>query len=167
MGIYPAGAAAGYCFLLVSSSFCFFILPAQPQDTVFYSFPLLLLYPAGAAAGSCFLLVSSFFLSLPCRFRRQGIVFFVFLSSSGNTSTANNFNISWLIFTKLGHNNPYLRGIMSHDQQGVKGHVGVKGHFSLKMLLLLQILSHGHVTYTYEASTCPVLYLCFFSRSEV
>ena len=53
---------------------------------------------------------------------------------------------------------------MSHDQQGVKGQVGVKGHFSLKMLLLLQILSHGHVTYTYEASICPVLY---FSRSEV
>ena len=77
------------------------------------------------------------------------VVFFVFLSSSGNTSTANNFNISWLISTKLGHNNPYLRGIMSHDQQGVKGHVGVKGHFSLKMRLLLQILSHGHVTYTY------------------
>ena len=63
---------------------------------------------------------------LPCRFRRQGIVFFVFLSSSGNTSTANNFNISWLISTKLGHNNPYLRGIVSHDQQGVKGHVGVR-----------------------------------------
>ena len=40
---------------------------------------------------------------LPCRFRRQGIVFFVFLSS-GNTSTANNFNISWLISTKLGYN---------------------------------------------------------------
>ena len=67
--------------------------------------------------------------SLPCRFRRQGIVFFVFLSSSasGNTSTANNFNISWLISTKLGHNNPYLRGIMSLDQQGVKGHVGSVG----------------------------------------
>ena len=48
-------------------------------------------------------------------------------SSSGNTSTANNFNISWLISTKLGPNNPYLRGIMSHDQQGVKGHVGVRG----------------------------------------
>ena len=30
---YPAGAAAGYCFLLV-------ILPAQPQDTVFFSFLL-------------------------------------------------------------------------------------------------------------------------------
>ena len=67
-------------------------------------------------------------LLLPCRFRRQGIVFFVFLSSSsGNTSTANNFNISWLISTKLGHNNPYLRGIMSHDQQGVKGQVRVRG----------------------------------------
>ena len=130
---------------------------------------LLLTLPE-APAGSCILLVSS----LPCRFRRQGIIFFVFLSSSsssGNTSTANNFNISRLMSTKLGHNNPYLRGIMSHDQQGVKGHVGVrgvkKGHFSLKMRLLLQILSHGHVTYTYEASTCPVLYLCFFSRSEV
>ena len=54
---YPAGAAAGYCFLLVSASF--FILPAQPQDLVSYSF-LLSSYPAGAAAGSCFLLVSSY-----------------------------------------------------------------------------------------------------------
>ena len=113
-----------------------------------------------------YLFIYSFYCFLPCRFRRQGIVFFVFLSS-GNTSTANNFNISWLISTKLGHNNFYLRGIMSHDQQGVKGHVGVKGHFSLKMILLLQILSHGHVTYKYEASTCPIFYLCFFSRSEV
>ena len=39
--LYPAGAAAGYCFLLVSSFFFFFfffILPAQPQDLVSYSF---------------------------------------------------------------------------------------------------------------------------------
>ena len=78
---YPAGADAGYCFLLVSAFFlyhagaaagsCFLlvILPAQPQDIVSYSFPLslscrrsrrilfssrfLFLYPAGAAAGSC------------------------------------------------------------------------------------------------------------------
>ena len=81
------------------------ILPAQPQDTVFFSFPLSL-----SCRRSRRILFSSRFLfltlplaaagSLPCRFRRQGIVFFVFLSSSssssssGNTSTANNFNIS-------------------------------------------------------------------------
>ena len=40
MSSYPAGTAAGYCFLLVSSFF---------------------LYPAGGPAGSCILLVSSFF----------------------------------------------------------------------------------------------------------
>ena len=56
--LYPAGAAAGYCFLLVT-------LPAQPKGTVSYSF---LLYPAGAAAGYCILLVSSF---LPCRRSRR------------------------------------------------------------------------------------------------
>ena len=39
---YPAGAAAGYCILLVSAAAAS--------------------YPAGAAAGSCILLVSSFFL---------------------------------------------------------------------------------------------------------
>ena len=100
-----------------------------------------------SAARYCFLRVSFFF--------------------SGNTSTANNVNISWLISTKLGHNNPYLRGIMSHDQQGVKGHVGSEGSKRSFSLKILQILSHSHVTYTYEASTCPVLYLCFFSRSEV
>ena len=48
---YPAGAAAGYCILLVSSFFtlseyptgsCILlvILPAQPQDLVFFSFLL-------------------------------------------------------------------------------------------------------------------------------
>ena len=44
MTSYPAGAAAGSCFLLVSS------------------------YPAGAAAGYCFLLVSSFFFLLSSSF---------------------------------------------------------------------------------------------------
>ena len=53
---YPAGAAAGYCFLLV-------ILPAQPQDIVSYSFPL------------------SFF-TLPED--RQGLVSYSFLLSSSS-----------------------------------------------------------------------------------
>ena len=71
---------AGSCFSLVSSFFLssFFILPAQPQDTVFFSF---LLYPAGAAAGSCFLLVSFFFLLLSSFFFWQHAFFTHFPTS--------------------------------------------------------------------------------------
>ena len=106
---YPAGAAAGSCFLLVSSFFLsFFILPAQPQDLVSYSF----LYPAGAAAGSCFLLVSSFF-------------FFFLLLLSGNTSFS---HISLHpILTKLGHNDRYLDHYSGTKDGGVRGHHGVTG----------------------------------------
>ena len=115
----------------VSSSF--FILPAQPQDLVSYSF--LLLYPAGTAAGYCFLLVSaSFFLSLSCRRSRRILfptrfLFFLLLSFffflSGNTS----FSHTSLhpILTKLGQNDRYLDHYSGTDNGGVRGHDGVTG----------------------------------------
>ena len=66
---YPAGAAAGYCFLLVSSFFFFFffffllllILPAQPQDLVSYSF----LLSSSSSSFFFFLLATHLFHTLP------------------------------------------------------------------------------------------------------
>ena len=107
---YPAGAAAGYCFLLVSSFLYrrihmrlysvflwFFILPAQPQDLVSYSF---------------LLSSSSFF-------------FFFFLLSSGNTSFSH--TSLHLILTKLAHSDRYLNHYSHTKDGGVRGHYGVTG----------------------------------------
>ena len=92
---------AGSCFSLVSSFFLlsFFILPAQPQDLVSYSFPLL--------SASFFLLSATFFLL------------------SGNTS----FSHTSLhpILTKLGHIDRYLDHYSGTDNDGVRGHDGVTG----------------------------------------
>ena len=41
--------------------------------------------------------------------------------------SAYNFNMPEPILTILGHNNPLQHRYMSHDQHGVKGHVGVTG----------------------------------------
>ena len=119
--LYPAGAAAVNCILLVT-------LPAQPQGTVSYSFLL------------------SFFLSLPCRRSRRVLYltrFFLhsrslrlcissvrFLSSSSssvNTSKSYISDMTWPILTRLGHKYRLTIPFMSHDQIRVKGHVGVTG----------------------------------------
>ena len=85
------------------------ILPAQPQDTVLYSFPLS--YPAGAAAGSCILLVSVHLVKN-------------FLLS-GNTS----FSHTSLhpILTKLGQSDRYLNHYSCTNNDGVRGQDGVTG----------------------------------------
>ena len=49
--------------------------------------------------------------------------FFLLLSQFA----AYNFNMPEPILTTLGHNNPLQYRYMSHDQHGVKGHVGVTG----------------------------------------
>ena len=57
---------------------------------------------------------------------RKGAVsssFFLLLSQF----SACNFNMPEPILTILGHNNPLQHRYMSHDQHGVKGHVGVTG----------------------------------------
>ena len=97
MCFYPAGAAAGSCFLLVSS------------------------YPAGAAAGSCFLLVSSFFFFLLLLLSSSSS----FLLSSGNTSFSH-ISLH-PILTKLGHNDRYLYHYSGTKDGGVRGHHGVTG----------------------------------------
>ena len=111
---YPAGAAAGSCFLLVSSFlscrrsrrilfptrfFFLLTLPAQPQGTVSYSFLL------SSSSSSSF--------------------FFFFLLSSGNTSFSH--TSLHLILTKLAHSDRYLDHYSGTDNGGVRGHDGVTG----------------------------------------
>ena len=73
------------------------------DDTALSSYP--------AASGGRVLYLSRFFLS-----------FFLLSQFS-----AYNFNMPEPILTILGHNNPLQHRYMSHDQHGVKGHVGVTG----------------------------------------
>ena len=80
----------------ISSSF--FILPAQPQDIVSYSFLL----------SSFFFLLSSFFFLL-----------------SGNTSFSH--TSLHPILTKLGQSDRYLDHYSGTDNGGVRGHDGVTG----------------------------------------
>ena len=98
--LYPAGAATGYCFLLVT-------LPAQPQGTVSYSFLL------------------SFFLSLSCR-RSRKILFLTrfcfFLATRLFSHTSR-----YLILTKLGHSDRYLNHYSRTNNDGVRRHDGVTG----------------------------------------
>ena len=116
MSSYPAGAAAGSCFLLVSSFF-FLLYPAGDSGRVLFLTRFFFLYPAGAAAGYCFLLVSSFFFFF--------FFFFLLLLSSGNTSFSH--TSLHLILTKLAHSDRYLDHYSGTDNGGVRGHDGVTG----------------------------------------
>ena len=96
--LYPAGAAAGSCFLLVSFLSC-----RRSRRILFPTrFFFLLLLSS-----------SSFFF------------FFLLLLSSGNTSFS---HISLHpILTKLGHNDRYLDHYSGTKDGGVRGHHGVTG----------------------------------------
>ena len=91
---------AGYA--VCDGSICLVILPAQPQDTVFFSF-----------------LLSSFFF-----FLLLSSSFFFFLLS-GNTSFSH--TSLHLILTKLGQSDRYLDHYSGTDNGGVRGHDGVTG----------------------------------------
>ena len=88
---YPAGAAAGSCFLLVT-------LPAQPQGTVSYSFLL------SSSSSSSF-----FFFFLPCRRSRRVLFltrfFFLLLLLLLLSSS---FFFFFLLATHLFHTLPYI-----------------------------------------------------------
>ena len=78
----------------------FFILPAQPQDLVSYSFLL-----SSSSSSSSF--------------------FFLLLLSSGNTSFSH--TSLHLILTKLAHSDRYLNHYSHTKDGGVRGHYGVTG----------------------------------------
>ena len=122
---YPAGAAAGYCFLLVSS---FFLYPAGAAAGSCF---LLVSssYPAGAAAGYCFLLVSSSFFLLLLSFWQH--VFFTYFPTSDFDQTWSKWPVAW----------PLLRHGQWWDQMSRWGHWGQKGHFHQKGIKSFRILS--------------------------
>ena len=105
--------------ILVLGVFRFVILPAQPQDTVFFSF-LLSSLPC-RRTGRVLYLTRFFFLLL----LSSSFFFFFFLLSSGNTSFSH--TSLHLILTKLAHSDRYLNHYSHTKDGGVRGHYGVTG----------------------------------------
>ena len=108
------------CAVSVSYHHVILLAKCEYDDRWFFTLPL-------AAAGSCICPVSFFLypaasggrvLYLSCFF----LSFFLLSQFS-----AYNSNMPEPILTILGHNNPLQYRYMSHDQHGVKGHVGVTG----------------------------------------
>ena len=154
---YPAGAAAGSCFLLVSSSF--------------------FLYPAGAAAGSCIWLVvlpaqPQDFVFLSCRRSRRILFltrflyrrihmrlytvflwfFFLLLSSF----FCQPYNLMYLPAVLIDFNETWSQWLMTQPayviwpmtgSKVIQCHRGQKGHFSPKTHQVLRIMQRGPVTY--------------------
>ena len=120
---YPAGAAAGYCFLLVSSLSC------RRSRRKLFPTRFLFLYPAGAAAGSCFLIVSSSASFFLLSFWQH--VFFTYFPTSDFDQTWWKWPVPW----------PLLRLRQWWAQRSRWGHWGQKGHFHQKGIKSYRILS--------------------------